>query len=144
MADLTAGRSIDTKSVFPYTIHALVLASNTVYAGDLVAINGDGTAEPADDAASIIVAGVARNTAAAGEDVEIESGIIATIPWASAAAGDVGAPAYAAGGGAAKVTSTNYNLIGTVVGYVASTSVDVLVDFNANCAFANRETGEAD
>jgi len=144
MADRTAPLSTEWQDAGSYMIDGEVLASNTVYAGDLVAINANGTMEPADDASAICPVGIALNTAAAGETVHVISGIIAELVWASAQQSDLGDLAYAAGGGAVKITSTNYNCVGVIVGYTASSKARVKIDFNANQIFMNRETGEAD
>lgn len=51
-----------------------VKAGNTVYAGTMVAIDATGKAVPASDTAGLQVVGIALNTAAAGEAVDVQSG----------------------------------------------------------------------
>jgi hypothetical protein len=55
---------------FEYTVKT----GNTVYAGAMTAVGTDGKAVPAADATGLQVVGVAQNTAAAGEKVQVISG----------------------------------------------------------------------
>lgn len=53
----------------------VVKASNTIYAGSLVAIDATGYAVPASDASGLLVVGRAENYAEAGESVNCKSGV---------------------------------------------------------------------
>ncbi len=52
-------------------------AAGTIYAGALVAVNGDGKAVAASDASGLTVIGCAQNAAAVGENVTAEAGCFA-------------------------------------------------------------------
>lgn len=98
-----------------------VATSNTVYAGALVAQNGDGKAVPASDATGLTVLGRAENTAAAGETVHIKSGIFIFENGTSTealAVTDIGKTAYV-------VDDHTVGKIGGTYGVIAGIVVDV-------------------
>ena len=102
------------KEELSMTTKLTVATGVTIYQGTLVSIDGSGNAVVATTSARI--AGIAEETAAAGETVTVLSGLIVRLALTGAAATHVNTTVYAADNQTAQAAS-NTAILGRVVDY---------------------------
>ncbi len=114
------------------TLEFVVTSGVTIYAGALVALTTGGLLTTASDTTLVVPVGVAMEGGTAGETVRVLTNIGVKLLKTSAAATDVGLPAYASADDTVKLTSTYYNYVGAVYKYYSTTHLWVWVDYNQN------------
>lgn len=116
-----------------------VKTGNTIYAGTMVAVDATGKAVAAADTAGLQVVGIALNTAAAGEAVEVKSGDC----WINVPASPVGSASI--GNGLRKKLCVVDDI---TVNLAAQTSnsipAGIAYDFDASAGLARVAVGECE
>lgn len=77
MSALSENRNTRELACNALTMHRVftVKSASAIYAGSIVAVDGNGYAVAASDASGLLVVGVAQHYAAAGEQITVKSGV---------------------------------------------------------------------